>query len=146
MKKAISLILIILFILGAFFAYDKHFKYILPDECKKEIATLLEQEIPKSTQEIDGLCEKIENEKDLSSKEIIESSIDTIKFNLYFKLIDVIQKCKNIEKEIPATDFETDLAIAIFPYLKKNKVGLASIREFLNYADKKQLEIKRKYR
>ena len=79
MKKLSIIVLIIsiiLFSLSVFFAYDKHFKYILPKEYKKEIELLLEQEISKATQEIDGLYKEIENEKDtLSKKILIETGI-----------------------------------------------------------------------
>ncbi|MBR5303243.1 MAG: hypothetical protein IKU37_00260 [Candidatus Gastranaerophilales bacterium] len=146
MKKISIIVLIIsiiLFSLGVFFAYDKHFKYILPKEYKKEIELLLEQETPKATQEIDGLYKEIENEKDPYDKEIlIETGINTILFNLYNKLIFVTQKYKNLDSEIPLTDFDVDLAITIFPYLKKNQVDYTILKQFLKYTDKKQLEFK----
>ena len=146
MKKLSIIVLIIsiiLFSLSVFFAYDKHFKYILPKEYKKEIELLLEQEISKATQEIDGLYKEIENEKDtLSKKILIETGINTILFNLYNKLIFATKKYKNLDKEIPVTDFDVDLAIVIFPYLKKNQINYAILKQFLNYTDKKQLEFK----
>ena len=64
MKKTIVfVILTLLLLVGAFFAYDKHFKYYLCKEYKNEINLLLEKEIPKSIKEMDGLLEEIENEK-----------------------------------------------------------------------------------
>ena len=64
MKKTIVfVILTLLLLVGAFFAYDKHFKYYLGKEYKNEINLLLEKEIPKSIKEMDGLLEEIENEK-----------------------------------------------------------------------------------
>ena len=87
MKKISIIVLIIsviLFLLGVFFACNKHFKYILPKEYKKEIEILLEQEIPKATQEIDGLYEKIENEKDPFDKVgLIEMGVDIIFFDFF---------------------------------------------------------------
>jgi len=146
MKKAISLILIILFILGAFFAYDKHFKYILPDECKKEIVTLLEQEIPKSTQEIDGLCEKIENEKDPFDKVgLIEMGSDEIVFCLFNKIKKIIQKQTNIEKFLDANDDVGQFILTVMPYLKKNKINTNELNKFLQYTDEVRLRIERDF-
>lgn len=149
MKKAISLILIILFALGVFFAYDKHFKYILPDECKKEIATLLEQEIPKSTQEIDGLCEKIENEKDPFDKVgLIEMGSDIVFYDFYWKLVDAIEKYIGKDKivgKLPANDNVWEVHEVLMPYFKKNKINTSKLFPFVEYGLKKQQEIEKRY-
>ena len=148
MKKFIVLFLaIVLFLLGSYFAYDKHFRYLLPKEYKNEINALLEKEIPKVTQELDELPGRIEIEKDPFDKEIlIDMGVNIILFDFYSKIIHITNEYKDIENEIPPTDFNVDLAIAIHPYLKKNKINLAAIKALLLYSNEKELQINKKYR
>ena len=112
MKKIIVVILILLFSLSVFISYDKHFKYYLGKEYKNEITLLLENEIPKSMKEVDGLFKKIENEKDsLDKKNLADLGINTILFDFYSELIEVTQKYTDIKKDLPNTDFDVDLII-----------------------------------
>ena len=147
MKKTIVfVILTLLLLVGAFFAYDKHFKYYLGKEYKNEINLLLEKEIPKSIKEMDGLLEEIENEKDpLEKQTIIDLGMNTILFNFYSKLIDITQKYIDIKKDIPPTGFNVELIIVLYPYLKVNNVNIEKIKSFLDYSEIKETEINKKY-
>lgn len=146
MKKIIVVILILLFSLGVFVSYDKHFKYYLGKEYKNEITLLLENEIPKSMKEVDGLFKKIENEKDsLDKKNLADLGINTILFYFYSELIEVTQKYTDIKKDLPNTDFDVDLIMVLYPYLKANNVDIKKLKSFLDYCDTMQTEIDNKY-
>ncbi len=146
MKKIIVVILILLFSLGVFVSYDKHFKYYLGKEYKNEITLLLENEIPKSMKEVDGLFKKIENEKDsLDKKNLADLGINTILFDFYSELIEVTQKYTDIKKDLPNTDFDVDLIMVLYPYLKANNVDIKKLKSFLDYCDTMQTEIDNKY-
>ena len=146
MKKIIVVILILLFSLGVFISYDKHFKYYLGKEYKNEITLLLENEIPKSMKEVDGLFKKIENEKDsLDKKNLADLGINTILFDFYSELIEVTQKYTDIKKDLPNTDFDVDLIMVLYPYLKANNVDIKKLKSFLDYCDTMQTEIDNKY-
>ena len=146
MKKIIVVILILLFSLSVFISYDKHFKYYLGKEYKNEITLLLENEIPKSMKEVDGLFKKIENEKDsLDKKNLADLGINTILFDFYSELIEVTQKYTDIKKDLPNTDFDVDLIMVLYPYLKANNVDIKKLKSFLDYCDTMQTEIDNKY-
>ena len=146
MKKIIVFFVLILFIFTMFLAYDKHFKYVLPKEYKKEIEVLLEREIPKSKAKIDGLYFEIENEKDPFDKEgLIEMGSDEIVFYLFVEIKAIIQKYIDIEKSLDANDDVGQFIMVIMPYLKKNKINTKELDEFLNHADKVRLRIEKDF-
>lgn len=144
MKKIIVVILILLFSLSVFISYDKHFKYYLGKEYKNEITLLLENEIPKSMKEVDGLFKKIENEKDVYDKQLmIEMGCDEIVFDLFMKIKMVTQKYVNIEKSLEPNDDVGQLIITLKPYLSKNKIDTTNLDKFLINTDKESLRIKK---
>ena len=115
-------------------------------EYKNEITLLLENEIPKSMKEVDGLFKKIENEKDsLDKKNLADLGINTILFDFYSELIEVTQKYTDIKKDLPNTDFDVDLIMVLYPYLKANNVDIKKLKSFLDYCDTMQTEIDNKY-
>ena len=141
--------LIVLFSISVFFAYDKHFKYILPKEYKKEIEIILEQEISITTQKIDKLYKEIENEKDpLDKKLLIEYGVDGVFFDFYWKLVNATEKHtqKNkITNKLPANDNVWEIHEALIPYFKNNKINTSKISTLIEYKIKKQKEIEKKY-
>ena len=152
MKKSLiitSIISIVLFVITLFVAYDKHFRYILPKEYKKEIEILLEQEIPKATQEIDGLYEKIENEKDPFDKVgLIEMGVDIVFFDFYWRLVDTTEKYTKkgkIREILPPGDNVWEIHEALIPYFKNNKINTSNMFPFIEYGVAKQKEIEKHY-
>jgi len=145
-KNILFTALILLLLIGAFFAYSKHFKYYLGNKYKKEITLLLENEIPKSTKEIDGLFEEIEKEKNVYDKQtMIEMGCDEIVFNLFIKIKNIIQKYKNIEKSLEANGDVGQLILTVKPYLEKNKIDTTNLDKFLTTTDKERLRIEKAF-
>lgn len=150
MKKFIVLFLaIILFLLGSYFAYDKHFRYLLPKEYKNEINALLEKEIPKVTQELDELPGRIEREKDPFDKEgLIEMGVDIVFFDFYWKIVHVTEKYVGkgkIINNLPPNDNVWEIHEVLIPYFKNNKINTSKIFALIKYGAEKQKIIEKKF-
>jgi len=129
MKKYLLILFIIIISIFFTIKYIEHSKYYLGKEYRNEVNALIDEELPKCRKQIDNIFIEAENEKDLTKKqEFIETSIDDVEFKFYFKLLEIIKKYKEIDEESVATDFTTDLAIFVYPYLKHNNINISNLK------------------
>ena len=145
MKKILIILLFIFFSLPAFAQYIP-----VPQEqsrqYKKEIEQVIKTQIPIAKKNIDNVFKEVELEKDEYMKiNIIEYGIESEIFYFYMKLINVTEKYAKIKKFLPGGDSYTDLIEALNPYLNDNKIKASEIKSFLNYSNKKQKELEKKY-
>lgn len=146
----IKKLLLLLFFLFNFslisFAEYKPIPQDLKSKYKKEIEKVIKSEIPKSKQAIKNIESEIKNEKEPYNRQtIIDYGITSILFNFYMQLIDVTNKYVEIKEDIPPTDWYIELKESITPYFIDNSINIKHIDSFLNYANKKQKELNKKY-
>ncbi len=145
MKKILIIILFMFFCLPVFAEY-KPIPKELSAQYKKEIEQLIKTQVPISQKNIDNVFREVEAETDEYIKmNIIEYGIESEIFYFYMKLIDVTEKYAKIKEFLPGGDSYTDLIKALNPYFKDNGIKTSKIKSFLNYSNKKQKELEKKY-
>jgi len=149
MKKYLLILFIIIISIFFTIKYIEHSKYYLGKEYRNEINALLETEILKTMHELDGLLEEIEKEKDPYDKiGLIEMGVDIVFFNFYWKLVDTTEKYIGKDKiinRLPHNDNVWEIHWALIPYFKNNRINTSKIFALIEYGDKKQKEIEKKY-
>lgn len=120
-------------------------EFYLGKKYKTEIEKIINDEYPKSIQEIDKVFEDFEKETNpYLKKNIIDYGISEVVFYFYQKLLHKTNEYTNLNLEELETDWEGDLMIMLYPYLKNNKVNMRKINAFNNYADKKREELEKR--
>lgn len=141
--KRILLIVIALLFSFCFAQTNSQSEYYLGEKYQKEMKETIEKEILKSKKELINLEKQIKNEKDQIEKQIlIDDGANLILFDFYMKLIETTGKYINIEDDILETDFNCDLEIFIYPYLKTNNIDIKNIKKFLDEIEKREKKFK----
>lgn len=146
LKKILVLVCIILnlslTVLADYKPIPKQFKH----QYKKEVEQTIKLEIPKLKRQIDNIEIELNNETNLVIKQtILDKGITSILFEFYSSLVDTTNKYIKIKNDIPSTDWYIELKEFINPYLIDNKISNRQINSFLNYAEKKQKYLEKKY-
>ena len=149
-KPLILIISIILVLILAFLAYNKHFKYLLGEKYRQEVIEFIEKEIPACIKKIDNVENEIKNEKDPHERAVmIDLDVDGVLFDFYMDLIDLTEKYSgkdSVRRTIPPTDFSELLREALIPYLDKNKTNASEeITSLVRYSILKEEEYNNKY-
>ena len=114
---------------------------------KNEIEKTVKYQIPIAKKSINSIFKEVKTEENSYIKTVtIEQGINSVIFDFYLALIDVTDKYINIKQDIQPTDWYGDLKVTISPYLNDNHVDISKINSFLDYAQKKQIELENKYK
>ena len=144
--KKLLIVFLFMFICLPVFAEYKPIPKELSALYKKEIEQIIKTHVPIAKKNIDNVFKEVEEEKDEYMKiNIIEYGIESEIFYLYMKLIDTTEKYTKIKEFLPGGDSYTDLIEALNPYLNDNKIKASEIKSFLNYSNKKQKKLEKKY-
>ena len=148
LKKIILLLL--LFILSNFslssFAEYKPVPQNLKLKYKTEIEYTIKSEIPKSKKAIKNIESEIKKETNPYNRQtIVNYGITSILFDFYMQLVNVTNKYVEIKQDIPPTDWYMELKESITPHLTDNNINTRRIDSLLDYANKKQKELNKKY-
>ena len=145
-KKFLLLLFIIAYNIPAIYAEYKPILNNLQSSYKKEIEQVINREVPKSKQAIKNIEFEIKKEKNPYNRQtIIDYGITSILFDFYTQLINVTENYSNIKQSIPPTDCYMELKESITPYFIDNNINTKRIDSLLDYANKKQKEINKKY-
>ena len=145
-KKIILLLLILFHFSLSSFAEYKPISQNLKLKYKAEIEYTIKKEIPKSKRAIKNIESEIKKEKNPYNRQtIIDYGITSILFDFYMQLVDVTNKYIEIKQNITPTDWYMELKESITPYLMDNNINTRRIDSLLNYANKKQKELNKKY-
>ena len=118
----------------------------LRSKYKAEIEYTIKSEVPKSKQDIKNIELEIKKEKNPYNRQtIIDYGITSILFDFYMQLVNITNKYIEIKEDIPPTDWYMELKESITPHLIKNNIDTRRIDSLLDYADKKQTELNKKY-
>ena len=146
LKKIILLLFILFYFSLSSFAEYKPIPQNLKSKYKTEIESTIKTEIPKSKKAIKNVESEIKKEKNPYNRQtIIDYGITSILFDFYMQLIDVTNKYVEIKQDKPSTDWYIELKESITPYLMDNNINTRRIDSLLNYANKKQKELNKKY-
>ena len=147
MQKKIILLLFILFNFSiSSFAEYKPIPQNLKLKYKKEVEYTIKLEVPKSKQAIKDI--ELENKKEknpYNRQTIIDYGITTILFDFYMQLVNITNKYIEIKEDIQPTDWYIELKESITPYIIDNNIDTKRIDSLLDYANKKQKELNKKY-
>ena len=114
---------------------------------KNEIEKTVKYQIPIAKKSINSIFKEVKTEENSYIKTVtIEQGVNSVIFDFYLALIDVTDKYINIKQDIQPTDWYGDLKVTILPYLNDNHVDISKINSFLDYAQKKQIELENKYK
>ena len=114
---------------------------------KNEIEKTVKYQIPIAKKSINSIFKEVKTEENSYIKTVtIEQGVNSVIFDFYLALIDVTDKYINIKQDIQPTDWYGDLEVIITPYLNDNHVDISKINSFLDYAQKKQIELENKYK
>ena len=114
---------------------------------KNEIEKTVKYQIPIAKKSINSIFKEVKTEENSYIKTVtIEQGVNSVIFDFYLALIDVTNKYINIKQDIQPTDWYGDLEVIITPYLNDNHVDISKINSFLDYAQKKQIELENKYK
>ena len=118
----------------------------LKSKYKAEIEYTIKAEIPKAEQAINNIELEIKKEKNPYNRQtIVDYGITSILFNFYMQLVNITDKYIKIKQDIPSTDWYIELKKSITPLLIDNNINTKNIDSLLNYANKKQKELNKKY-
>ena len=146
LKKIILLLFILFYFSLSSFAEYKPISQNLKSKYKTEIESTIKTEIPKSKRAIKNIESEIKKEKNPYNRQtIIDYGITSILFDFYMQLVDVTNKYIEIKQNITPTDWYMELKESITPYLMDNNINTRRIDSLLNYANKKQKELNKKY-
>lgn len=147
MQKKIILLLFILFNFSiSSFAEYKPIPQNLKLKYKKEVEYTIKLEVPKSKQAIKDIELEIKKEKNPYNRQtIIDYGITTILFDFYMQLVNITNKYIEIKEDIQPTDWYIELKESITPYIIDNNIDTKRIDSLLDYANKKQKELNKKY-
>ena len=150
MKKLLNILLIVISIFLTSQVFAQY--YLIPanktEEYRSEINREIEKQYPKIIKQIDNVENEIINEKDPFEKErILDMGIDGILFDFYIILINITEKYIGKGKILDdlATDFSGALYGELFPYLMDNKTNISKINYLIDYSNKKQKKLQKKY-
>ena len=147
MQKKIILLLFILFNFSiSSFAEYKPIPQNLKLKYKKEVEYTIKLEVPKSKQAIKDIELEIKKEKNPYNRQtIIDYGITTILFDFYMQLVNITNKYIEIKEDIQPTDWYIELKESITPYIIDNNIDTKRIDSLLDYANKKQKALNKKY-
>lgn len=145
-KKIILLIFILFYFSLSSFAEYKPVPQNLKLKYKTEIEYTINSEIPKSKKAIKNIELEIKKEKNPYNRQtIVNLGITSILFDFYMQLVNVTNKYVEIKQDLPSTDWYIELKESITPHLIGNDINTKRIDSLLNYANKKQKELNKKY-
>ena len=146
MKKVLSLFVCFLLSFNMCFAAYQPIPKEKSKQYKIEVENIIVKEVPKAKQEVQEIfiqAQKAYQNKSIEDLDRCDRIIGTPEFYLYKDVINVTNKYVNIEKDIPATDYEGALYDFLYPYFKDNNIDLTQLDELTNLCGEKSKEIER---
>lgn len=144
MKKVLVLLIGLLLSVNICFAAYQPIPADKSKQYKAEVESIINKEVPKAKQEVYEIfaqAQKAYKNKSIEELDRYSRIIGTPEFYLYKNVINVTNKYVNIEKDIPATDYEGALYDFLYPYFKDNNVDLRKLDELTNLCGVKDKEI-----
>lgn len=146
MKKFFILSLFIFYFLTPVYAEYQQIPSYQLNQYKVEIESTINTTYPIAKRSIKNISKEVKLEKDNNYRQVtIEQGIAMIIFEFYEKLLKITNKYTPTNIEIPPTDWYGELQKKLEPYLKNAGVNSKKINKLLDYAQREQYRLERKY-
>ncbi len=116
------------------------------NEYKIGVELIIDKETPLVKKSIKRLFNEIKKENNAYNRQLlVEQGIPTILFEFYQKLINTTNEYTKISDDLPNTDWYEELQSLLGKYFKENHIDERKLNALLKYANRKQLQLKKKY-
>ena len=146
MKKFFILFLFVFYsIIAAYADYQPIPEYQL-NQYKVEIENIINSEYSAAKKEIKNISNEVKIETDNNYRQVlIEQGIAEILFRFYQKIANTTEKYARINELIPATDWYEEIQKQLNPYLQSANINTKKINKLIDYAQRKQYQLEKKY-